>query len=817
MVNITKSNFIEVHTWLSVLRCCCCAARCCWLSFSAATTPLSSLHFTALPPSHSFLFHSPLCFYISQQSNDLLRHLPTASFVAIDEEMTGISLPGSAGRPRKDRSPSQRYVEALKQVPERYSIIQLGVALFHAERDDDGDDDGDDGDEPAAKIRWKVRTYNFYMFPDGGENGGNNNRNNDATKYRELVLNPGAVAFLNKHNMSFDMWTKQGVSYLTREHARDALRRYLRKERLVREGYAADDAAGNGSSGTDANGEEGDGGDDDDVEEERTPSSSPPPRPSVQESLRRRVELVRPEDIQFNASAMAGLREWLDNANSNQNGGGAGRRQPQPRRGQPLQLALNGRNSFLLPPCNSFLRRALYENIEKEYPNLILEKSPDNPNQIRVLRLNQAEKLARRERLRREAWEAAVMEVGMFRVVDALRRACNGLPLDPTSPLFAQSADDVDFDAMQDEEGEYGGGGGAAEHDDFDDYDEENEEDSIEPMGRRKIPIVVHNGFMDLLFLMTHFHSHALPDTLPECKTLINSYFPVVYDTKVMASECSASWNNEPTILATLFEKIVSQNHAVSSSIKMVSDEEEDGEVVEDVGQEHQADYDAYMTGSVFIGISQHIRNLHPLLDVADEYPHLMGHEDDPPPDDTIRTLFGRGKLFQMSMFTLDLESPYADPLQRGMSLNAAYRVSRIDPSVSTRDIVNCMNGLVDSHGRRVNFDIVWVDDTTFVVAARYRPSESAVGLRLAGDLNEGPILNEHGHLLSQALRNRFSNNEKIVTLEEHFRSLRETSVIEEKKEVTWYGRLLQHFGITRARPDSDHDGEPAAKRRRQQ
>ena len=63
------------------------------------------------------------------ESNDLLSRLPTAAFVAIDEEMTGITLPHSS-RPPKDHTPSQRY-QHLKAVPETYSIIQLGVCLFH--------------------------------------------------------------------------------------------------------------------------------------------------------------------------------------------------------------------------------------------------------------------------------------------------------------------------------------------------------------------------------------------------------------------------------------------------------------------------------------------------------------------------------------------------------------------------------------------------------------------------------------------------------------------------------------------------------------
>jgi hypothetical protein len=59
----------------------------------------------------------------------LLKWLKTASYVAIDEEMTGISLPGEKP-PLKDDTPEQRY-QRFKKIPERYSIISVGVSLFH--------------------------------------------------------------------------------------------------------------------------------------------------------------------------------------------------------------------------------------------------------------------------------------------------------------------------------------------------------------------------------------------------------------------------------------------------------------------------------------------------------------------------------------------------------------------------------------------------------------------------------------------------------------------------------------------------------------
>ena len=43
--------------------------------------------------------------------------------------------PGMAGRPSKDDMPSDRY-PAFKRIPERYSMIQLGICLFEAQPQD---------------------------------------------------------------------------------------------------------------------------------------------------------------------------------------------------------------------------------------------------------------------------------------------------------------------------------------------------------------------------------------------------------------------------------------------------------------------------------------------------------------------------------------------------------------------------------------------------------------------------------------------------------------------------------------------------------
>jgi hypothetical protein len=175
---------------------------------------------------------------------------------------------------------------------------------------------------------------------------------------------------------------------------------------------------------------------------------------------RKKIELTRTEDKDFHARAMASLREWLDAAIVPGDGETEGA-------------------SFLLPPCNSFLRRALYESIPCEYPNLVLETVPES-SQLRVWRLNAQERELRSQRLLREGWEKLLNEkVGAWRIFLALSKACRGeSPATQTEHMILSSnAEQAMTPFVQGQ--------------------------SQDETPRRKIPLIVHNGTFDLLFLMT--------------------------------------------------------------------------------------------------------------------------------------------------------------------------------------------------------------------------------------------------------------------------------------------------------------------------
>mmetsp|Transcript_12693 Transcript_12693/g.35933 ORF Transcript_12693/g.35933 Transcript_12693/m.35933 type:complete len:557 (+) Transcript_12693:93-1763(+) len=121
----------------------------------------------------------------AEAATEIEELLPSALFVAIDEEMTGITLPDQAEL--MDDVPATRYAK-LRNVATRYSIIQFGVCLFHAAEGDNS---------------YVARPYNFYLFPDGGA----------------VSLEVAGIKFLRTHNMDFNKWIYEGVPYYSRSNA----------------------------------------------------------------------------------------------------------------------------------------------------------------------------------------------------------------------------------------------------------------------------------------------------------------------------------------------------------------------------------------------------------------------------------------------------------------------------------------------------------------------------------------------------------------------------------------------------------------------
>ena len=138
---------------------------------------------------------------------------------------------------------------------------------------------------------------------------------------------------------------------------------------------------------------------------------SPAPPTSPTSSTRRKVVLTREEDRRFHAQTMAQVREWLDAPISH-------------RRQSNATYPPEEGASILLPECNSFLRRSLYEAISHEYPYLITETEH---GRIRAWRLTPDELKLRSKRLLIEGFKDLIQEkVGAYRIFLALSKAARG-------------------------------------------------------------------------------------------------------------------------------------------------------------------------------------------------------------------------------------------------------------------------------------------------------------------------------------------------------------------------------------------------------
>jgi hypothetical protein len=160
------------------------------------------------------------------------------------------------------------------------------------------------------------------------------------------------------------------------------------------------------------------------------------------------------------------------------------------------------------------------------------------------------------------------------------------------------------------------------------------------------------------------------------------------------------------------------------------------------------------MTGAAFYGLADAIHHQVGFPRVTPGSKFKLWNSD--PSEDVYAWMFGRNKLhFHLSPYTIDFESPLSDPLGRGMSATSTFRVSDIEATVSTRDVVRCLTGLVDSHGGRVNFELIWVDDTTFIVGA------------MLPNCRDMARFEEHGKILLEALSETFHRNETVQNLQE--------------------------------------------------
>ncbi len=412
------------------------------------------------------------------------------------------------------------------------------------------------------------------------------------------------------------MWTRDGVGYLNTQQSEELLAKI--KQKLINEEQQETDSASAGGA-VNSN--------------STTPSDT-----------NRKIVLTKTQDIQFVGRATAAVREWLDNAVHHPNASVA------------EDGSNNVRNSstFVLPPCNAFLRRALYETLGESYPSLILERgeSGEYKDRIVVHRLSEEEKIERAKEKKRKEVKDLKLTIGFYRIFRGTYKGFE-LPMlsvvhinhflycyfihytaisDAAKGVFDPQEDDlanVNYlipQLQQKQAKKVLADEPVPQNSAINDCDTTSKDCGI--------PIIVHNGLMDLLFLMTHFHEPVLPETWLEAKALVHGFFPKVFDTKYLAEECSplvyqsttlgdmfSFWqaedqNAKRVQLASEFKERYSMGTTsiTSDSATGTPSNGRAGVLMntnEKASGAHEAAYDAFMTGSLYYHICQSIISGH--------------------------------------------------------------------------------------------------------------------------------------------------------------------------------------------------------------
>ena len=121
-------------------------------------------------------------------------------------------------------------------------------------------------------------------------------------------------------------------------------------------------------------------------------------------------------------------------------------------------------------------------------------------------------------------------------------------------------------------------------------------------LAKSKKPIIGHNMFLDLFLTWSNFYGPP-PDTLRDFKQSMLDLFPVIYDTKFISTLPPVCQVLYSTGLGSIVNSI--ENETLPIPNVYISDDL--GSDYEYTEQYHQAGYDSYCTGRVFLSVCQYV------------------------------------------------------------------------------------------------------------------------------------------------------------------------------------------------------------------
>ncbi|KAI9294691.1 ribonuclease CAF1 [Neoconidiobolus thromboides FSU 785] len=124
----------------------------------------------------------------------------------------------------------------------------------------------------------------------------------------------------------------------------------------------------------------------------------------------------------------------------------------------------------------------------------------------------------------------------------------------------------------------------------------------IDCMIKSKKPLIGHNMFLDICHLLKQFVITPLPDSYKDFLTVLREKFPVIYDTKFLFDSAFNLNHNETNDSSLLTVRTITSKTPYPK-VKIKFYEEHNKYLMGDGSQHHEAGYDAFVTGEVFLTI----------------------------------------------------------------------------------------------------------------------------------------------------------------------------------------------------------------------
>ena len=275
-----------------------------------------------------------------------------------------------------------------------------------------------------------------------------------------------------------------------------------------------------------------------------------------------------------------------------------------------------------------------------------------------------------------------------------------------------------------------------------------------------KKPLIGHNMIFDIMFLYHQFIDE-FPESYDEFTRSWASNFPLTYDTKLLSSYCSAI---KKTWLKEAFDQCLEQP-TLRENLKF--EYHPDFKMYDEEVQEHEAAYDAFMTGVVFATIAKQKEIIHEYrgkLDSVEEVQELRKKKTETEDKEEKNQIYKRLEEIENEHFSSTREECKNKPIETQHLMDLENKVVVISDKNRVFYFGTNENEIKQAKNLKVNADkVLWI---------RLDPKEADVEkiFELAKDMGDVHVQRDDKNAYYVEFQTIYDNKLKIKDLIDQFR-----------------------------------------------